>query len=200
MMSLRASRSTCSAQGNIIRGGKDYILQDTVAKGWIKQFVLNAFMSGDTSQFLNLPGGPIGFALGAEHRTYDVSYKQDDFTANGLTFYNAIPDFEPPKFQVNEIFGEIRLPILKDQFVHELTLSGAARYAKYKTFGASGPTIIGAELAPTRDIRFRGNFSRAVRAPSLADAFTPLGVELHSGADRSLRCVQHQQRHKQPSG
>ena len=72
----------------------------------------------------------IGFAIGAEHRTYDVSYKQDDFTVAGLTFYNAIPDFTPPNFKVNEIFGELRLPILKDQFIDELTISGAARYAK----------------------------------------------------------------------
>ncbi len=170
-------------EGNISSGARDYVLQDTLAKGWIKQFVLNAFMSGDTSQFLNLPGGPIGFALGAEHRTYDLSYKQDAFTSNGLTFYNAIPDFEPPSFKVNEIFGELRLPILKDQFIHELTLSGAARYAKYKTFGGVWAYNAGGELAPTRDIRFRGNFSRAVRAPSLADAYTPLGVNFTPAPD-----------------
>src|SRR4029079_2745117 len=161
--------------GNISQAAKDYILQDSLAKGWIKQFVVNAFVSGDTSEFINLPGGPIGFALGAEHRNYDVSYKQDDSAAAGMTFYNAIPDFTPPTFKVNEVFGEIRLPILKDQIIHELTLSGAARYAKYKTFGGVWAYNIGGELAPTRDIRFRGNFSRAVRAPSLADAFTPLG-------------------------
>ena len=93
-----------------------------------------------------------------------------------MTFYNAIPDFAPPKFKVNEVFGEIRLPILKDEpLFKELTVSGAARYAKYKTFGSVWAYNVGAEWAPTQDIRFRGNFSRAVRAPSLADAFTPLG-------------------------
>jgi len=161
--------------GNISQAAKDYVLMDSLAKGWIKQFVANAYIAGDTSQFINLPGGPIGFAIGAEHRNYDVSYKQDDFTKAGMTFYNAIPDFTPPTFKVNEIFGELRVPILKDQFIHELTIAGAARYAKYKDFGGVWAYNIGGELAPTRDIRFRGNFSRAVRAPSLADAFTPLG-------------------------
>ena len=98
-------------EGNVSQAARDYIVQDLLAKGKINQFVLNAYMSGDTSQFLNLPGGPIGFAIGAEHRTYDVSYRQDEFTANAMTFYNAIPDFEPPSFRVNEIFGELRLPI-----------------------------------------------------------------------------------------
>jgi len=167
--------------GNISQAAKGYILQDSLAKGWIKEFVVNAFMSGDTSQFLNLPGGPVGFAIGAEHRTYDVSYKQDEFTAAGMTFYNAIPDFTPPSFRVNEIFGELRLPILKDQLVDELTVSGAARYAKYKTFGGVWAWNVGAELAPIQDIRFRMNYSRAVRAPSLADAFTPLGQNFAPG-------------------
>ena len=157
------------------QAARDYILMDTVAKGRIKQFVLNAFVSGDTSQFLELPGGPIGFALGAERRTYDVSYQQDEITEAGLTFYNAIPAFEPPKFRVTEVFGEVRLPILREQVFHELTLTGAARYAKYKQFGGVWAYNAGAEFAPIRDLRFRGNYSRAVRAPSLADAFTPLG-------------------------
>jgi outer membrane receptor protein involved in Fe transport len=163
-------------EGNTSQAARDYVTQDSLAKGWIKEFVANAFMSGDTSDFLNLPGGPIGFAIGAEHRNYDVSYKQDDFTVAGMTFYNAIPDFTPPKFKVNEIFGELRLPILKDQLIHELTVSGAARYAKYKTFGGVWAYNIGGELAPIKDIRFRANYSRAVRAPSLADAYTPLGT------------------------
>lgn len=164
-------------EGNISQAARDYVLQDSLAKGKINEFVLNAFVSGDTSEFLNLPGGPIGFALGAEHRTYDVSYRQDDVTKIGLTFYNAIPDFEPPSFRVNEIFGELRLPILKDQIVNEFTLNGAARYAKYKTFGGVWAYNAGAELSPSRalGLRFRGNLSKAVRAPSLADAYTPLG-------------------------
>jgi outer membrane receptor protein involved in Fe transport len=162
-------------EGNITAAAQDYILQDTLAKGRINQFVLNAFVSGDTSQFFNLPGGPVGFALGAERRTYDVSYRQDEATAAGLTFYNAIPNFEPPKFAVTEAFGELRLPILREQLFHELTVTAAARYAKYKQFGGVWAYNAGAEFAPIRDIRFRGNYSRAVRAPSLADAFTPLG-------------------------
>jgi outer membrane receptor protein involved in Fe transport len=164
-------------EGNISQAAKNYVLMDSLAKGSINEFVLNAFVSGDTSEFLNLPGGPIGFALGAEHRTYDVTYRQDDFTKAGMTFYNAIPDFDPPSFRVNEIFGELRLPILKDQIVNEFTLNGAARYAKYKSFGGVWAYNAGAELSPSRalGLRLRGNFSRAVRAPSLADAYTPLG-------------------------
>ncbi|MBA3676213.1 MAG: TonB-dependent receptor [Sphingosinicella sp.] len=168
-------------EGNITQAARDYILEDSVAKGNIKELVLNAFLSGDTSEFLNLPGGPVGFAVGAEYRTYDVLYEQDSTTANGLTFYNAIPRFAPPKFEVKEAFGELRLPIIANDFIEEFTISGAGRVADYKGSGTAYAYNVGAILAPVRDLRFRANLSRAVRAPSLADAFTPLGQNFAPG-------------------
>ncbi|MEO7178099.1 MAG: TonB-dependent receptor plug domain-containing protein, partial [Allosphingosinicella sp.] len=120
-------------EGNVSQAARDYILQDTSAKGRITDFVLNAFVSGDTSQFLNLPGGPVGFAIGAEYRRDTALYQQDQLVTSGLTFYNSIPSFDPPSFEVKEAFGEIRIPILKDMpFFHELTVSAAGRVANYK--------------------------------------------------------------------
>jgi outer membrane receptor protein involved in Fe transport len=164
-------------EGNVSQAARDYILQDTIAKGRITNFVLNAFMSGDTSEFFNLPGGPVGFALGAEYRRDTALYVQDELVTSGLTFYNSIPSFDPPSFEVKEVFGEIRLPILADMpFFHALTLTGAGRLADYK--GATGTVFAynaGVEWAPVRDLRFRANYSKAVRAPNLSDLYTPLG-------------------------
>jgi outer membrane receptor protein involved in Fe transport len=164
-------------EGNITQAARDYVLQgDSFAKGRISQFVLNAFVSGDTSEFINLPGGPIGFALGAEYRKEDASYRQDQATLAGLTFYNSISNFDPPSFEVKEAFGEIRLPILKDvPFFQELTLSAAGRISDYK--GSVGMTTaynVGVDWAPVRDLRLRANYSRAVRAPNLVDLYFPL--------------------------
>jgi outer membrane receptor protein involved in Fe transport len=163
--------------GNISDAARNYLLQNSVAKGRITQFVANAFLSGDTRNFFNLPGGPVGVAIGAEYRRETASYSQDDFTKAGLTFYNAIPDLNAPSFEVKEIFGELRLPILKDvPFFHELTLSGAARYASYKGNAGSVWAYNGnLEWSPVRDIRFRANYSRAVRAPTLVDLYTAFG-------------------------
>jgi hypothetical protein len=100
--------------GNFSQAVRDYVLLDTVAKGKTSQLDFTAFVSGDTSSFLNLPGGPIGFVLGAEYRAGNVFYHQDEQVRLGYTFYNAIPTFDAPKSKVKEAFGEIRLPILKD--------------------------------------------------------------------------------------
>lgn len=163
--------------GNVSDAARAYLLQDSIAKGKITQFVLNGFVTGDSGKWFSLPGGPVGISIGAEYRRETASYAEDDFTKNALTFYNAIPDFIAPSFEVKEVFGEIRLPILKDvPFFHELTVSGAGRYADYKgSTGSVWAYNANVEWAPVRDLRFRGNYSRAVRAPNLVDLYTPLG-------------------------
>lgn len=162
-------------KGNITQANRDYLLTNSFTDASISQFVLNAFVAGDTSSFLNLPGGPVGFALGAEYRKENVFYDQDDFTQTGLSFYNGIGTFDPPSFEVKEAFGEIRLPLISESFIHELTVSAAGRVSDYK--GSTGTTYAynaGVDFAPVRDLRLRANYSRAVRAPNLSDLFFPL--------------------------
>ena len=163
--------------GTVTQAARDYILQNSYANGKITQLVLSGFLSGDTSQWFSLPGGPVGFSIGGEYRRETAYYKQDDVTAAGLTFYNAIPEFNPTSFEVKEVYGELRLPILKDvPFFRELTVSGAFRVADYK--GSTGTVLAynaGVEWSPVRSLKFRGNYARAVRAPNLSDLYTPLG-------------------------
>ena len=165
-------------EGRLDPAARDYITQDSIATGKITQLVFNGFLSGDTSGFFELPGGPIGIAVGAEYRRETLLYQQDEFTNAGLTFYNQIPTFDPPAFEVKEVFGELRVPILAGvPLAEELTLGLAGRYADYK--GATGGVFaynITGQYSPIPDITFRANYSQAVRAPNLADQFTPLGT------------------------
>ena len=164
-------------EGNLSPAAADYILQDTISRQRFTQFDLSGFVSGDTSQFLNLPGGPIGFSLGAEYRQETLSSSQDPVVAAGLTFYNALGNIQGiPAFAVKEVFGELRVPLLKDlPFAHELTLSAAGRLSDYKgKTGTQKAYNVSGEWAPIRDIRFRANFARAVRAPNLSELYFPL--------------------------
>lgn len=170
-------------EGNVTQAARDYVLSDTNSKGRITQLVLNGFLSGDTSAFLNLPGGPVGFAVGAEYRKETAFFQADPLVEAGLTFYNALRTFNPTSFEVKEAFGEIRIPLLADMpFFHQLTLTAAGRVADYK--GRTGTVFaynVGAEWAPIRDLRFRGNFSRAVRAPNLTELYATLGQNFAPG-------------------
>jgi outer membrane receptor protein involved in Fe transport len=170
--------------GQFSQAVRNYTLRNTIAKGKTSQFDALAFVSGDTSKFFNLWGGPIGFVLGAEHREDNLFYQQDEQVQLGYTFYNAIPTFTAPKAKVNEAFGEIRLPILKDRpFVHQLEVSAAARVSNY-SLGKTGTVWAyngSAIWSPVNGLRFRGNYGRSVRAPNQTELFSPLGQNFAPG-------------------
>ena len=153
-----------------------YLARTFTVASSLDQLVVSGFVSGDSSQIFNLPGGPISFALGGEYRRENASYVQDQFITDGFTNGVSIPVFKPNTFVVKEAYGEIRIPIIKDTpFFEELTVSGAGRVAQYQ--GAVGTVYsynAGVDYAPVKDLRFRANYSRAVRAPNVSETGFPL--------------------------
>ena len=141
------------------------------------QFVLSGFVSGDTSGFLTLPGGPIGFALGGEYRTEKQFSAFDEFTRQvpARTFLNAIGALTPPAYKVKEAYIEVRVPLLSQlPFAEELTIEGAGRVSDYN-LGNTGTVFAynaGLIYAPIADLKFRGSYQRSVRAPGLSDLFS----------------------------
>ncbi|GAA4009666.1 TonB-dependent receptor domain-containing protein [Sphingomonas humi] len=170
--------------GNFTQAQRDYVLLDSVAVGKTEQIAGLAFVSGDTSQFLNLPGGPVGFVVGGEYREDNLFYNQDEEVQAGYTFYNAIPTFQAKKSKVKEAFAEIRIPLLKDvPFFNTLEISGAGRVSDYN-LGNTGTVYAynaSAVWAPVRDLRIRGNYARSVRAPNQSELFSPLGQNFAPG-------------------
>ena len=95
----------------------------------------------------------------------------DQLSAAGADLLQRLPVFDPPAFEVLEVFGELELPLLRDlPFAHE-PITGAARYltCRRDTFAYN----VSGTWAPVRDVRFRGNYSQSVRVPTLGDLFTP---------------------------
>ncbi len=169
--------------GQFTQAQKAYLLQDTTSVGKITQFDVSANVSGDTSKWFTLPGGPVAMAVGAEYRKETNFFQADPLVEQGYTFYNALPTFKPPSFEVKEAYGELRVPIIKGaKFIEELTLSGAGRVARYK--GSTGTVYSyngGIDFAPVQDFKFRGNYASATRAPNL--------VELYSAQSQNFATV-----------
>ena len=164
----------------------NYFVRQVTNEGWIEQFVLSGFMSGDTSDWFELWGGPIRFAIGGEYRRQDQFADYDDFAqdGNGANTNSVVgAEFSPDPFTVKEAFGELQLPILREvPFFHELTISGAARYASYNNAtGNVWAYNVGIDWAPVRDLRFRANYGRAVRAPNLAEVGRPRLANFFNG-------------------
>ena len=154
--------------------GLAYVLYTSERNQWAKQFDATAYIAGDTSGFFELPGGPVGIAIGAEYRTEDAFSGYDPLTASGATFLNSFADFDPKKLKVKEAFAELRFPLLSGvPFAEELTIEGAARVADYSNANkAVWAYNLGAVWSPVSDIRLRVSYARSVRAPDLGDLYT----------------------------
>lgn len=164
-------------QGNISQAARNYLLQDTTSVGKITQTDVNAFINGDTSGFFNMPGGPLSFVVGGEYRRETNDFTPDPLVSAGYTFYNALSAFNPPAFEVKEAYGEVLLPILADlPFAQKLSVTAAARVSDYNSSAGTVYTYnFGGSYSPIRDITFRANYARAVRAPNLSELYSPQG-------------------------
>jgi iron complex outermembrane recepter protein len=145
----------------------------------VKQTVASVNFATD---LIDLPAGPLGIAAGAEYRKEVSEFVQDPISASGALFFNAVGTREG-SYNVKEIYGEVRIPILKDlPFAEELTLEAAARASDYSTIHGTDQWRLHAEWAPVRDIRFRATEATAVRAPNIVELFAPQGRNFTTAA------------------
>jgi outer membrane receptor protein involved in Fe transport len=165
-------------EGSISQGAVDYIGAQGTFQTGIKQHVVQANVSGN---LVELPAGPVGIAFGAEYRKEESFSDNDALTNAGLNAGNKLPDTRG-EFDVKEAFAEIRVPILADRpFFEELEVGGAIRVADYSTVGVVTSWNVTGTWAPVRDIRFRGTYARAVRAPNIGELFAGLSQTFPSG-------------------
>ena len=158
----------------------------------------DAFVAGISGSLFDLPAGPVDIAIGAEYRRQSLSLVSNANPAElagatpaetaairsnyfaglrgapaGALFYWLTNVGEANgKLNVKEIFGEIAVPILKDQpFFEELSVNGAIRLTDYSTTGTVTTWKAGATWRPVEDLLLRGTYSHDIRAPNLFELF-----------------------------
>jgi iron complex outermembrane recepter protein len=161
-------------KGVATRDALNFVIANNTNRSKVTQHVVSGSISGDFDALLSLPGGSIGFAIGAEYRKEASRNAPDPLIQNGeIRDFSAVP-ISTGKFDVKEVFGELNLPILADQpFAHLLSASAAIRYSDYSTIGSTTAWKVDGIYAPIPDLRFRGSYSQAVRAPNIGELFLP---------------------------
>jgi iron complex outermembrane receptor protein len=149
-----------------------FILANHTDHAKLTQSVLSGSISGDTGAFLNLPGGPVGFAFGGEYRRETSDYIPSDLELNNQLLDGSGSVRTKGKFNVKEAFGEVNLPLFKEApFAYALSVGAAGRISKYSTIGSTKSWSFNGTYAPIRDLSFRGTISQAVRAPNIGELF-----------------------------
>lgn len=145
-----------------------------------EQLVINTFMSGELFQ---MPAGGVKTVFGFEYREENSADIPDPLTQSGGASGNATPA-TVGSFYVKEFFTEARVPLLKDMsLVKTLDLNLAARFSDYSTVGKTNAYAASLEYVPTDWIRFRTQYSKAVRAPNISELFQPLTQDFPNVTD-----------------
>ena len=124
-----------------------------------------------SGSLFELPGGPLGIAVGVEHRDQKGRFDPDPIVAAG--FGSDIPAL-PTKGQYNidEAYLELNAPLLSHRrFFELLELNGAVRFSNYSTSGSTTTFKGGVNWKPLRDLRLRASYSEGFRAPTIGELF-----------------------------
>ena len=142
-----------------------------------------AVIEGDLGFTSPLATEGIGIAVGAEYRRYGGSQRGDLPSSTPGAVLGAGGAFTTieGEYDVKEGFVELLIPLIEDRpFFHNLTIEAGARYSDYSTSGGNWTYKAGGSFSPIRDIKFRGVYSRAVRAPNLSELFSPQNTVLNN--------------------
>jgi hypothetical protein len=164
-----------------------YLSTPGFSRGVVEQQVANAFLSGSLGEYgLKTPWSDQGVdvVFGTEYRKESLQFNSDTaFSTGDLAGQGAATLPVRGSFNVKEFFTEVRIPIAQDSWVYDFTVTGGYRYSDYSTGVNTDTYKIEGEFAPIRDIRIRGGYNRAVRAPTVQDLFAPNLVALDGSSD-----------------
>ena len=178
--------------GGVTPAAFNYITVPGEETGSTREMTVDANIAGDFGTRGTSPWAvhPVATSFGFTYRRDQLSFLPDyELQTNDLIGQGA---FYPPVSGaegVREEYLELRVPIAESRpLLHALDLDLAARHSDYSvdnvSNGFSTNTYkIAMDYAPTEDIRFRGGYNRAARAPNLYELFLPQTLANDAGYD-----------------
>jgi outer membrane receptor protein involved in Fe transport len=162
----------------------DYLQTPGFARGDTTQTVVTAVLSSDLGNYgVTLPTAKDGMALafGAEYRQEGLSFDTDTaFSTGDLAGQGGPTIGVSGDYNVVDLFAEVRLPLLQDMaFAQDLTFTGSYRWSDYSTDVSTNTYGLGLDWAIIDDVKLRGSYQRAVRAPNVLELFSAAALGLY---------------------
>ncbi len=160
-----------------------YLYAPGIEVGRITQTDVQFNLTGDLGKYgIQMPTANSGLQMniGAEYRDARGSTLPDEETQTGDLSGSGGPT--PPvsgALIAREGYFEARMPIMEDKpGAQLLDVETGYRYSDYSLGFKTNTYKFGVDWSPVSDVRFRGSFARAVRAPNIVELFAPAAVGL----------------------
>ncbi|WP_454886090.1 TonB-dependent receptor domain-containing protein [Sphingomonas oryzagri] len=163
------------------------------------------FLGGEYGLTSPLANEGVALNFGAEYRKETLSLSTDqEFTTGDLAGQGGATLGASGYLKAKEVFAELSVPLIQDRpFFQSLVFDAGYRHSKYNTDGSGfslnpdgsitpygGSNSFSTDTykfeltwAPIRDIKLRGSYNRAVRAPNVTELFGSRNVALDGATD-----------------
>ncbi len=156
-----------------------YLTKDANSREKLSQTQAQMQVNG---KLFDLGAGPAQVAFLAGYRKNSYEFAPDSDTTpfsgfapganiEGFAYQLAVPR---KSVSVKEAAVQIDVPLLADKtFFQELAIGAAGRISDYSVTGSVTSFEVDGRWRPAKDLLVRGSYQRAVRAPNIAELFSP---------------------------
>lgn len=174
--------------GGVTQAAIDYMSVNAVLDSGTDTQMVSATFTGDLESYgLAFPSASEGIqiAVGAQYRNEHLFVNPDEVFELGLRAGSGgetVP--VDGSFNVKELFVEALIPVVQDTpGAQDLSLELGYRYSDYSLAGGNSSYKAQMAWAPTKSLKLRTGFNRAVRAPNVRELFRPQGFGLGGDED-----------------
>lgn len=169
--------------GGVTAAALNYLTVPGLEDGRIEQKDAQINFVGDLGKYgVQSPWAESGLKvnLGGEYRDVKLDTQPDQESIDGDLGGGGGPTIPVSGSVIaREGYIEASVPIAEDKpFVQQLRLDTGYRYSSYDLGFKTNTYKFGVDFAPIQDVRLRGSFARAVRAPNVVELYLPAAVGL----------------------
>ncbi|MEE4278758.1 MAG: TonB-dependent receptor [Halieaceae bacterium] len=162
------------ATGGVTDAASDFVGAQTFETGNTAQEVFMAYVQGSLGDYgIQSPFAESGVELvvGTEYRDEQLNFNSSENLRNGDVGNGVLVAGE---FDVTEFYLEASVPLIEDApLAQSVVLDLGYRFSDY-SFGPTTDTYkVAGAWQLTDDLKVRGSYQRAVRAPNIVDLFRP---------------------------
>ncbi len=174
--------------GGVTPAAAAYLATPGVLRGQLKTYIVNSNFTGDLGQYgIQTPWATSGLKInaGAEYRDErSFTIPDNEFQTADLAGQGGATLPVAGGIVSREGFLESRMALVDDKpGAQSLDFETGYRYSSYSLGFNTNTFKFGLDWKPVQDVRIRGSFSRAVRAPNVAELFSTASVGLDGTSD-----------------
>jgi len=144
----------------------DYVAIDLVDTFEQEQYQYGFSFSGNAFE---LPGGPMGWAVGYEYRKEELAYSPDSGKQLDAVTGNTGAG-TTGSYKSDSLYAEAFLPLF-DNGSQSLDITAGVRWDDFDTFGDDTTYQLGIEFRPLETLKLRATVGEVFRAPSIYESF-----------------------------